>query len=149
MAKGLGGGFPIGAIWVSEKAADLFHPGQHGTTFGGTPLACAAALAVLDVIEKDKLVDHVAKTSAPFIAQLQALARQFPNHIKAVRGKGFLVGLEMASDPASYVALFREHGLLVPSAGGNVVRLLPPLNVSSQELDKCLEIITKCLASKA
>jgi len=149
MAKGLGGGFPIGAIWVSEKAADLFHPGQHGTTFGGTPLACAAALAVLDVIEKEKLVDHVAKTSAPFIAQLQALALQFPNHIKAVRGKGFLVGLEMASDPASYVALFREHGLLVPSAGGNVVRLLPPLNVSSQELDKCLEIITKCLASKA
>jgi acetylornithine aminotransferase/acetylornithine/N-succinyldiaminopimelate aminotransferase len=149
MAKGLGGGFPIGAVWIGEKAAELFHPGQHGTTFGGTPLACAAALAVLNVIEQENLISHVAKTSGPWIAKLQGLAHEFPAQIKAVRGKGFLVGIEMASDPAAYISALREHGLLAPSAGGNVVRLLPPLNVSTQELERSIEILRLVLAAKA
>ena len=148
MAKGLGGGFPIGAVWIGEKAAELFHPGQHGTTFGGTPLACAAALAVLNVIEQENLISHVAKTS-PWIAKLQGLAHEFPAQIKAVRGKGFLVGIEMASDPAAYISALREHGLLAPSAGGNVVRLLPPLNVSTQELERSIEILRLVLVAKA
>jgi acetylornithine aminotransferase/acetylornithine/N-succinyldiaminopimelate aminotransferase len=149
MAKGLGGGFPIGAVWIGEKAAELFHPGQHGTTFGGTPLACAAALAVLNVIEQENLISHVAKTSGPWITKLQGLAHEFPAQIKAVRGKGFLVGIEMASDPATYISALREHGLLAPSAGGNVVRLLPPLNVSTQELERSIEILRLVLAAKA
>ena len=148
MAKGLGGGFPIGAIWIGEKAADLFQPGMHGTTFGGTPLACAAALAVLDVIEREKLLEHVALESVPWITALQSLAAEFPAQVLAVRGRGFMVGIQLASDPAAYVAALREAGLLVPSAGGNVIRLLPPLTATADELARSVEIIRSVLAAK-
>src|ERR1700676_602775 len=104
MAKGLGGGFPIGAMWVGENAAELFQPGSHGTTFGGTPLACAAALAVLDVIEREKLIEHVARACGPWIQALQTLAKDFPAHVRGVRGSGFMVGMEMAGDPAPTIA---------------------------------------------
>jgi len=149
MAKGLGGGFPIGAVWVGEGSAELFQPGSHGTTYGGTPLACAAALAVLDIIERDKLLDHVAKASAPWIAALRALATDFPKHVLGLRGQGFLVGLQMAAEPPPYVAALREAGLLVPQAGGNVIRLLPPLNVTTDELARSIEILRAVLAAKA
>ena len=148
MAKGLGGGFPIGAIWIGEKAADLFQPGMHGTTFGGTPLACAAALAVLDIIEREKLLEHVAMESVPWIVALQSLATEFPAQVLAVRGRGFMVGIQLASDPAAYVAALREAGLLVPSAGGNVIRLLPPLTATAAELRRSVEIIRSVLAAK-
>jgi acetylornithine/N-succinyldiaminopimelate aminotransferase len=103
MAKGLGGGFPIGAMWVGERAADLFQPGSHGTTFGGTPLACAAALAVLDVIEREGLLAHVTRESAPWIRELGRMAADFPGTSLAVRGLGFLVGVQMATDSGPYV----------------------------------------------
>jgi acetylornithine/N-succinyldiaminopimelate aminotransferase len=148
MAKGLGGGFPIGAVWIGEKAADLFHPGMHGTTFGGTPLACAAALAVLDVIDREKLMEHVSAASLQWIAALEKLAVDFPGQVLGVRGRGFMVGIQLAEDPASYVAALREAGLLVPSAGGNVVRLLPPLNASADELARSVDIIRSVLAAK-
>jgi acetylornithine/N-succinyldiaminopimelate aminotransferase len=149
MAKGLGGGFPIGAMWVGERFADLFHPGNHGTTFGGTPLACAAALAVLDVIEKEKLMDHVRNLSGPWHEALRKLAGEFPAQVLGVRGVGFLVGVQLASDPAPYLAALRENGLLAPSAGGNVVRLLPPLNVTADELRRSVEIFRTVLAARA
>lgn len=149
MAKGLGGGFPIGAVWVRERCAELFHPGNHGTTFGGTPLACAAALAVLDVIERDGLLEKVRVNSAAWTAELKKLAVDFPQQVLAVRGQGFLVGVQLTSDPASYLAALRERGLLAPSAGGNVVRLLPPLNVTTEELAKSIEIFRAVLAAKA
>jgi acetylornithine aminotransferase/acetylornithine/N-succinyldiaminopimelate aminotransferase len=149
MAKGLGGGFPIGAIWIGEKAAELFQPGMHGTTFGGTPLACAAALAVLDVIEKEGLMEKVALNSAPWIAALTQLSKDFPAQVLAVRGRGYMVGIQLASDPAAYVAALREAGLLVPSAGGNVIRLLPPLTATPVELAQAVEIIRTILAAKA
>ena len=149
MAKGLGGGFPIGSMWVSDRYADLFHPGNHGTTFGGTPLACAAALAVLDVIERDNLLEQVRTQSGPWIASLQQLAADFPQQVLGVRGFGYLVGVQMASDPAPYLAALRERGLLAPSAGGNVVRLLPPLNASVAELQRAVEIFREVLAAKA
>ena len=149
MAKGLGGGFPIGAMWVRDRYADLFHPGNHGTTFGGTPLACAAALAVLDVIERDGLLEQVRKNSGPWLAALQQLAKDFPAQVLAVRGIGYLVGIQLASDPSPYLAALREHGLLAPSAGGNVIRLLPPLNVSPDDLAKSVEIFRAVLQAKA
>lgn len=149
MAKGLGGGFPIGAIWIGEKAADLFHPGMHGTTFGGTPLACAAGLAVLDIIERENLLAHVTKASVVWHAALQTLATDFPAQVLGVRGLGFMVGLQLASDPAAYVAALREAGLLVPSAGGNVIRLLPPLNATVEELAHSVEIIRSVLVAKS
>ncbi|HSI08958.1 MAG TPA: aspartate aminotransferase family protein [Rariglobus sp.] len=149
MAKGLGGGFPIGAIWIGEKAADLFQPGMHGTTFGGTPLACAAGLAVLDIIERENLLAHVTKASVVWHAALQALTKDFPAQVLGVRGLGFMVGLQLASDPAAYVAALREAGLLVPSAGGNVIRLLPPLNATAEELARSVEIIRSVLVAKS
>jgi acetylornithine/N-succinyldiaminopimelate aminotransferase len=148
MAKGLGGGFPIGAMWVRENAAELFQPGSHGTTFGGTPLACAAALAVLDVIEKEKLVEHVARSSGPWIAALEKLAVDFPDHVKGVRGRGFLVGLQLTSEPPPYLAALRERGLLALSAGGNVIRLLPPLVATPTELSRSVEILREALGAK-
>jgi acetylornithine/N-succinyldiaminopimelate aminotransferase len=149
MAKGLGGGFPIGAVWVRERCADLFHPGNHGTTFGGTPLACAAALAVLDVIEREGLLEKVRVNSAPWIAELKKLTIDFPKHVTGVRGIGYLVGIQLTGDPTPYLAALRERGLLAPSAGGNVIRLLPPLNVTTGELAKSVEIIRAVLQARA
>lgn len=149
MAKGLGGGFPIGAMWVGERSADLFQPGSHGTTFGGTPLGCAAALAVLDVVEKEQLLAHVTRQSGPWHESLAKLAHDFPAHIQTVRGRGFLVGVQMAGDPMPYIAALRERGLLVPSAGGNVVRFLPPLNTSAADLGAAIDIFRAALAAKA
>jgi len=148
MAKGLGGGFPIGSMWVRDRFAELFHPGNHGTTFGGTPLACAAALAVLDVIEREKLLEKVTAQSGPWLAALSSLAGEFPRQIAAVRGRGYLVGVQLAGDPAPYIAALRERGLLVPSAGSNVVRLLPPLNATAEELARAVEIFRTVLAAK-
>jgi acetylornithine aminotransferase/acetylornithine/N-succinyldiaminopimelate aminotransferase len=148
MAKGLGGGFPIGAMWVGERAADLFQPGSHGSTFGGTPLACAAALAVLDVIEGEGLLAHVARESAPWIRELRRMAADHPKDILEVRGLGFLVGVQMASDSAPYAAALLERGLLTAVAGVNVIRLLPPLNASAAELSRSVAIFRDVLKSR-
>ncbi|MFM1850372.1 MAG: hypothetical protein RIS54_56 [Verrucomicrobiota bacterium] len=149
MAKGLGGGFPIGAIWISERHAELFQPGSHGTTFGGTPLACAAGLAVLDVIEREDLLAKVRQHSAPWIAALQQVATDFPAQLATVRGRGFLVGLQLTGDPAPYVAALREQGLLVVAAGNNVIRVLPPLTATPAELARSVEILRAVLVAKA
>jgi len=149
MAKGLGGGFPIGAMWVRENAAELFHPGNHGTTFGGTPLACAAALAVLDVIERERLLEKVTLNSVVWHAALKQLVQDFPKQVLAVRGQGYLVGVQLASDVGPYQAAMREAGLLVPTAGGNVIRLLPPLTATPGELAQAVEIWRKVLTAKA
>lgn len=149
MAKGLGGGFPIGAVWIRENAAEYFQPGSHGTTFGGTPLACAAALAVLHVIDREKLLDKVSANSGPWLKKLEKLAADFPQQLKAVRGRGYLIGLQMAGDPAPYQAALREAGLLAPGAGNNVIRLLPPLIATRVHLDRSVEIIRGVLQAKA
>ena len=148
MAKGLGGGFPIGAMWVRDRYADLFHPGNHGTTFGGTPLACAAALAVLDVIERDKLLEKVRAQSGPWFTALRKLATDFPQHVVTVRGLGYLVGVQLTGDPTPWIAALRERGLLAPSAGGQVVRLLPPLTATAEELAQAVEIFRGVLSAK-
>lgn len=148
MAKGLGGGYPMGAIWVSETSADLFKPGTHGSTFGGTPLACAAALAVLDVIEREDLLGHVIRMTPPWHAALQALIDEFPQHLKQLKGAGFMIGLEMTEDALGWVAALRDAGLLAPPAGGNVVRLLPPLNATPAELQRSVDIFRRVLAAR-
>jgi acetylornithine/N-succinyldiaminopimelate aminotransferase len=148
MAKGLGGGFPIGAMWVGERAADLFTPGSHGSTFGGTPLACSAALAVLDIIEREGLLAHVSRESAPWIRDLERMAAEFPKHVLAVRGLGFLVGVQMASDSAPTTAALREGGLLTAAAGVNAIRLLPPLNATAEELSRSVAIFRDVLKAK-
>ena len=146
MAKGLGGGFPIGAVWIGEKSADLFHPGSHGTTFGGTPLACAAALAVLDVLERDQLLEHVRRESERWIKSLVALAAEFPARISGIRGIGFLVGVQIIGDYAAVQAAMRERGVLTALAGANVIRFLPPLNATAAELDRSVEVLRAVLS---
>ena len=149
MAKGLGGGMPIGSVWAGEKAADLFQPGNHGTTFGGTPLACAAALATLDVIEREQLLAHVAQASVAWHGALRQLQKDFPQHIADVRGKGFLVGVQMTGDIAPWIGAMRERGLLVVSSGNNVIRFLPPLVATPEELAKSVEIFRTALVAKS
>ena len=149
MAKGLGGGYPMGAIWAAEKHAELFTPGSHGSTFGGTPLACAAALAVLDVIERDQLLQKVQTNGTAWKAQLEQLVGEFPQQVKAVTGRGYMIGLLMQDAPAPYLAALREAGLLVTSAGTNTVRLLPPLIATREQLDRATAIIRAVLAKKS
>jgi acetylornithine/N-succinyldiaminopimelate aminotransferase len=140
---------PIGAIWAGERAAELFQPGSHGTTFGGTPLACAAALAVLDVIEREQLLAHVTRVSLAWHESLGRIAQDFPQHITAVRGRGFLVGVQMTGDPGPWLAGLSERGLLAVSSGNNVIRFLPPLIATADELAKSVEIFRAALAAKA
>lgn len=149
MAKGLGGGFPIGAVWIGEKSAELYQPGMHGTTFGGTPLACAAALAVLDVIEREELMEKVSTRAPIWHAELEQLAREFPDRVLGVRGRGYLVGIQLTADPAPVLAAAREKGLLAVLAGNNVIRLLPPLTATPEELTQSVDILRSVFAAKA
>ena len=149
MAKGLGGGFPIGAFWAAEKHADLFTPGSHGSTFGGGPLGCAAALAVLDTLEREGLIAKVRANGAVWKAQLEKLVTEFPQHVKAVTGRGYMLGLVLQSEPPPYLAALREEGLLVPAAGGNTLRLLPPLIATPEHLNRATEILRTVLRKKA
>jgi acetylornithine/N-succinyldiaminopimelate aminotransferase len=141
MAKGLGGGFPIGAGWVAEAHAGLFQPGSHGTTFGGTPLACAAALATLDVIEDEGLLAKVRERGARWHEALDRLVAKHPDHLEGWRGRGYHVALVIKGDPLRWVERFRESGLLTVRGGTDAVRLMPPLNVSVAELEASVEII--------
>ena len=147
MAKGLGGGFPIGGIWVARGSDDLFTPGSHGTTFGGNPLACAAALAVIEVIESEGLLEKIAARAPAWRAELAAAAAARPDIVKEVRGAGYMTGLALTDAPAAFVAALREAGMLVAPAGDNVVRLLPPLNVTEAELAESVAIVGRVLSA--
>jgi acetylornithine aminotransferase/acetylornithine/N-succinyldiaminopimelate aminotransferase len=141
MAKGLGGGFPIGAAWVSEPFADLFTPGSHGTTYGGNPLACTAALAVLDVMEQEQLLEKVTDLSVGWHATLEALVAKHPQHLSGMRGVGYHAALVVKGDPMPWVNRLRENGLLVVRGGTDAIRLMPPLNIDEQELNTAVEIL--------
>ncbi len=145
MAKGLGGGMPIGAVWMQDHHASLVQPGMHGTTFGGNPIVCAAALATLDTIEAEKLIENVRHLSGSFRNELENIKNRFPSIIGEIRGRGFLVALGLNDDPKAFVNSLRQNGLLCPVAGCNAVRLLPPLNVTAAELEQALNIITRTL----
>ncbi len=145
MAKGLGGGFPIGAIWVAPPHEDLFTAGSHGTTFGGGALASAAALAVLEVIEKEGLLEKVTRQSAPWHERLRGLVALRPDLVSEVRGEGYMVGVILKCDPVPVCAALREAGLLTAPAGGVAVRLLPPLTASAEELAESVDVLTRVL----
>lgn len=145
MAKGLGGGFPIGGVWVRQPFADLFTAGSHGTTFGGTPLACAAALAVFDIFEREHLIENVVAQAPRLHAGLAQLVLDFPQAVVATRGVGFMAGVQLASDPTPVIAKLREAGLLCVGSGNNVIRILPPLVTSAAEIDEGLAILREVL----
>jgi len=145
MAKGLGGGFPIGAIWIAPPHDDLFQAGSHGTTFGGGPLAATAGLAVLEIIESEQLVAKVAERSVGWHAELRKLVELRPDLVKEIRGAGYMVGVILNIDPVPVVAALREAGILTAPAGGVAVRLLPPLNASPEELAEAVAILRQVL----
>jgi predicted acetylornithine/succinylornithine family transaminase len=160
MAKSLGGGFPIGAFWVREKYADLLSPGTHATTFGGTPLGCAVALKILEVIEREHLEENVSRIGGFLIGELQSLRRKFPSVIKEVRGFGLMIGIELNPAAPGFAgsektpaiqAVERLHaaGLLTVPAGTAVVRLLPALNLSRAEAEEGLAALEKVVAELA
>ena len=160
MAKSLGGGFPIGAFWVRAPFADLLGPGTHATTFGGTPLACAVALKILEIIEAEKLGQNARKLGDWIKAEFERLAKKYPGVVKNARGLGFMLGLELAekipafasSDkPAAIQMTNRLHqsGVLVIPAGTQVIRLLPPLNLKPQEAGEGISKIEEVVKSLA
>ncbi|KAF0177656.1 MAG: acetylornithine/N-succinyldiaminopimelate aminotransferase [Limisphaerales bacterium] len=157
MAKSLGGGFPIGAFWVREehhgvKLCDLLGPGTHATTYGGTPLGCAVANKVFEVIERDRLADNARETGAWMKAELEKLAAQFPQVIKSVRGLGFMLGIELAENiPAfantgkvaslNFVNRLHDAGVLTVPSGTHVIRFLPALNLTRAEAAEGVALI--------
>jgi acetylornithine aminotransferase/acetylornithine/N-succinyldiaminopimelate aminotransferase len=145
MAKGLGGGFPIGAIWMAPPYDELFQAGSHGTTFGGGALASTAGLAVLEIIEAEQLVAKVAERSVGWHAELRQLIALRPDLVKEVRGAGYMVGVILNIDPIPVVAALRAAGMLTAPAGGVAVRLLPPLNASPAELAEAVAILRQVL----
>ncbi|HAU4146172.1 TPA: aspartate aminotransferase family protein [Legionella pneumophila] len=143
-AKGLGNGMPIGACLMSKRAKDLFKPGNHGSTFGGNPLACATALTVLEVIERDKLCEHVTKNSALLMDKLISNLGEHP-HVKAIRGKGYMIGIELDRPANDMRVLGLENQVLFNITAETVVRLLPPLIISEDEIDELVNRITRTI----
>lgn len=161
MAKSMGGGFPIGAFWVREPFADLLGPGTHASTFGGTPLGCAVALKVLEVVRQEKLAEN-ARTTGEFLKDgLQSLARKYPAVVHEVRGVGLIIGIELAANISKltgdtsktqavrFVNLLHAAGLLTIPAGAQVIRLLPALNLRQNEAEEGLKTIESVAAKLA
>ncbi|MFL6583968.1 MAG: aspartate aminotransferase family protein [Chthoniobacterales bacterium] len=150
MAKSLGGGFPIGAFWVSEEHREVLSAGSHATTFGGSPLGCAVALKILDVIERDRLAEHARKLGAWMLNQLREMAARFPTIVREVRGLGLMIGIEFHEVAASdFVRRLHEQGVLTIPAGNAVVRLLPALNLQENEAREGLRVIESVISSLA
>jgi acetylornithine/N-succinyldiaminopimelate aminotransferase len=160
MAKALGGGIPMGAFWVREPYADLLSAGTHGTTFGGTPLACAVALRIMEVIERERLAENVRTLGDYLKAELQRIAQDFPSVIKHVRGLGFMLGIELAAgipgfsgtDKAPSIQLVKrlhEAGVLTIPAGNYVLRFLPPYNLRKHEAEEGISVIRSEVAKLA
>ena len=143
IAKGIGGGFPIGACLMTKKVASGMTPGSHGTTFGGNPLAMSVGNAVLDVIFKKGFLRNVQQTSKYFHNELQNLKKKYPKVILEVRGMGLLVGLKISKDQNKFINKLLENKLLAVRAAENVIRLLPPLNVKKKNIDEAVAILNK------
>jgi acetylornithine aminotransferase/acetylornithine/N-succinyldiaminopimelate aminotransferase len=144
LAKALASGVPMGAIVASAKLADVFQPGRHASTFGGNPLACAAALATIDVIESEKLVERAQEAGQQLRESLMAFVEKY-DQLLDVRGAGLMVGLVLDKPAKDLVTKCREMGLLCCMAGEKVVRFLPPLNVRDDELEEALDILDDAL----
>ncbi|MCA0199474.1 MAG: aspartate aminotransferase family protein [Proteobacteria bacterium] len=149
LAKGLGGGFPVGACLATERAAQFMTPGSHGSTFGGNPLAMAAADAVLDVMLAPGFLDGVNAAAAKLWSGVQAVVAKYPKVFAEVRGKGLMIGLKCVGPNGDLVARLMANGLLTVAAGDNVVRLVPPLIIGDTEIEAAVGIIEKSAAELA
>ena len=143
IAKGIGGGFPIGAVLMTKKVSKAMVPGTHGSTFGGNPLAMSVGNAVMDEIFKKGFFSKVKKNSKYFIKELNKLKKKFPNIIKEIRGVGLILGIQLYHDQTKFIKNLTKNKLLTIRAAENVVRILPPLNVNKKEINMALKIINK------
>ena len=143
IAKGIGGGFPIGAVLMNKKVAAGMTPGTHGSTFGGNPLAMAVGNTVIDIVSNKKFLNNVKKSSKYFFSKLNKLKEKYPSIIKEIRGRGLLIGIQLQTDQTKFIKKLMDNQLLTIRAAENVVRILPPLNVKIKEIDLALKIIDK------
>ncbi len=154
LAKALGGGVPIGALLATDEVASAFTPGTHASTFGGNPLACAAALAVVNVLKSDGVIERAGETGRYFMGRLGRLTARFPQVLE-VRGRGLMVGLELAPSPSggpaaparAVAARCADRGLLVNAVSDTTLRFLPPLVVSRADIDEAIDILVKAMES--
>ena len=143
IAKGIGGGFPIGAVLMNKKVASSMTPGSHGSTFGGNPLAMSVGNAVMDIISKKKFLNNIKSLSKYFLFKLNKIQEKYPSVIKQIRGKGFLIGIQLYKDQTEFIKKLMDNQLLTIRAAENVVRILPPLNVKKNEIDIAIKTIEK------
>ena len=146
-AKGIGGGFPVAGFAVPERLAHVFKPGDHGGTFGGNPLACAAVYATLTTIKSEGLVDKVAEKGEYFKNELRKLQEKYPDKVTDVRGCGLMLGMEVAGEGKPIVASCLANNVIVNCTAGNVIRIVPPLIISKEEIDIVVAALDKALAA--
>lgn len=146
LAKALGSGMPMGAVVAGPRLADVFHPGTHATTFGGTPLACAAALATIEVIEEERLLANATAMGSRLLQGMQDIAERY-EFTETARGRGLMVGLVLNRPAADLQAKLQDRGVLALATAVNVLRMLPPLNVTTAEVDEALEALDKACQS--
>ena len=143
IAKGIGGGFPIGAVLMNKKVASGMTAGTHGSTFGGNPLAMTVGNSVMDIIANKKFLKNVKNISKYFLVNLNKIKEKYPGVIKEIRGKGLLIGIQLHTDQANFIKKLMDNKLLTIRAAENVVRILPPLNVKKNEIDQAIKVIKK------
>ena len=143
IAKGIGGGFPIGAVLMNKKVATSMTPGTHGSTFGGNPLAMSVGNVVMDIVSNKKFLNNVKNLSKYFLFKLNEIQKKYPNVIKQIRGRGFLIGIQLYKNQTEFIKKLMDNKLLTIRAAENVVRILPPLNVKKNEIDLAIKIIDK------
>ena len=143
IAKGIGGGFPIGAVLMNKKVAVGMTPGTHGSTFGGNPLAMAVGNMVMDIVSNQKFLNNVKKSSKYFFSKLNLLKEEYLNIIKEIRGRGLLIGIRLYKNQEKFINKLINNRLLTIRADENVIRILPPLNVKKKEIDQALKSIKK------
>jgi len=148
VAKGLGGGVPIGAFMATDEVANVFSHGDHGTTFGGNPLVCAAGNAVLAAIAEEGILSNVQEVGAYMVAALQQLKNKYPAIIQEIRGKGLMLGMQLNQPGADIVAGCLKKGLIINCTAGNVLRFVPPLNITKQHVDEFILILDSVLREK-
>jgi acetylornithine/N-succinyldiaminopimelate aminotransferase len=149
LAKGLAGGVPIGAFMATDKVANAFHAGDHGSTFGGNPLACAAACVVLDALIDGNLMENAKEIGAYLQSKFEEYKAKYPNLIKEVRGRGLILGMELTRPGREIANECLDYGAIINCTAGNVLRFVPPLNITKAHVDELISVLDKVLPKYA
>lgn len=149
LAKGLAGGVPIGAFMATDKVANAFHAGDHGSTFGGNPLACAAACVVLDALIDGNLMENAKEIGAYLQSKFKEYKAKYPNLIKEVRGRGLILGMELTRPGREIANECLDYGAIINCTAGNVLRFVPPLNITKAHVDELISVLDKVLPKYA